>query len=162
MISTNYIRGGERHVPQLGSCTFERSIYYNQHMGIFRILSVEHLATPHSSLVLPDYFQHMIYSAAGITPSALSNPEHGRIDTHRKHMGGSFQSPQDRSDDQEESGRSCQSDKQIKQIEEFTCLDIQPFTILSNMRDRVLCCDYSFGLNLQDMKIHAKEIIIVN
>jgi len=67
------------------------------------------------SQVSPNYFRHMLYSAAGSTPSAPSNPGRGRIDTLRKRMGRSFQSPQDRSGDQEESGRSCQSNKENKQ-----------------------------------------------
>ena len=58
-------------------------------------------------------------------------------------MGRSFQSPQDRSGDQEESGRSCQSNKENKQ-------------------EMVSCCDDTLGLNFQDMKIYAKDIIIIN
>ena len=87
---TNYIHAKGGHVPQLGSCPFIRSIYYNQHTRIFRILSAEHLATPRSSQVLPNYFRHMLYSVAGVTPSAPSNPGHGRIDTLRKRTGRSF------------------------------------------------------------------------
>ena len=67
------------------------------------------------SQVSPNYFRHMLYSAAGSTPSAPSNPGRGRINTLHKRMGRSLQSPQDRSGDQEESGRSCQSNKENKQ-----------------------------------------------
>lgn len=42
------MRDNGGHAPQLGSCTFVRSIYYNQHTRIFQILSAEHLDTPRS------------------------------------------------------------------------------------------------------------------
>ena len=112
------------------------------------------------SQVSPNYFRHMLYSAAGSTPSAPSNPGRGRINTLHKRMGRSFQSPQDRSGDQEESGRSCQSSRENIQKNLHACNPKQCGSEALKKYHHSFCCDYPLRLNFQDMKIHAKEVII--
>ncbi len=120
---TNYIRAKGGHVPQLGSCTFVRSIYYNQHTRIFGILSAEHLATPRSVRFRP------IISGTCYTPQRILFPPLHLI----RDVGVSIRtvsvwaglfSPLKIGPviGRNRGGLASQTNKEGKQIEEFTCL----------------------------------------
>ena len=168
------MRDNGGHAPQLGSCTLVRSIYYNQHTRIFGILSAEHLATPRSVRFRP------IISGTCYTPRREVLPPLRLI----RDVGVSIRSvsvwaglfsplkigPVIRRNRGGLASRAKKTNRRIYMLEQRSFASSQENLHASDSKQcgretlnkyhHSFCCDYPLRLNFQDMKIHAKEIII--